>query len=159
SSLFITKREGGLPAGVSCVPVFEGTRIFIVEIQALTVPAKGAMSRVYSDRVDGARVSRVAAVLEKQLGVKFSEQDIYINVAGGIRLVDSAIDAALAAALFSARSDLPLKESTAIVGELSLAGEIRPVTKLKDRVKAARELGFRPCSPRRRRKGQRPSRG
>lgn len=142
SSLFITKREGGLPAGVSCVPVFEGTRIFIVEIQALTVPAKGAMSRVYSDRVDGARVSRVAAVLEKQLGVKFSEQDIYINVAGGIRLVDSAIDAALAAALFSARSDLPLKESTAIVGELSLAGEIRPVTKLKDRVKAARELGF-----------------
>lgn len=142
SSLFITKREGGLPAGVACVPVFEGTRIFIVEIQALTVPAKGAMSRVYSDRVDGARVSRVAAVLEKQLGVMFSDQDIYINVAGGIRLVDSAIDAALAAALYSARSDLPLKESTAIVGELSLAGEIRPVTKLKDRVKAARELGF-----------------
>ncbi len=142
SSLFITKREGGLPAGVACVPVFEGTRIFIVEIQALTVPAKGAMSRVYSDRVDGARVSRVAAVLEKQLGVKFSDQDIYINVAGGIRLVDSAIDAALAAALYSARSDLPLKESTAIVGELSLAGEIRPITKLKDRVKAARELGF-----------------
>ncbi len=142
SSLFITKRVGGLPAGVACVPIFEGTRIFMVEIQALTVPAKGTMNRVYSDRVDSARVSRVAAVLEKRLGVKFSDMDIYINVAGGVRLVESAVDAALAAALYSARSDLALKESTAIVGELSLAGEIRPVAKLKDRVKAARELGF-----------------
>ena len=131
-----------MPAGVACVPVFEGSRVFVVEVQALTVPAKASMNRVYSDRVDSARVSRVAAVLEKRAGIQFSDQDIYINVAGGIRLVDSAIDAALAAALYSARSDLPLKESTAIVGELSLAGEIRPVTKLKDRVKAARELGF-----------------
>ncbi len=142
SSLFITKRENGLPAGIACVPVFEGTRVFVVEIQALTVPAKGAVNRVYSDKIDSARISRVAAVLEKRIGMKFSDQDLYINVAGGARLSESAIDSAVAAALYSARSDIPLHEQTVVVGEISLAGEIRPVTKLKDRVKASKDLGF-----------------
>ena len=116
--------------------------MFIVEIQALTVPAKAALSRVYSDRIDSARVSRVAAVLEKRVGAKFSDQDLYINVAGGVRLTESAIDAALAAALYSARADIPLPEKTVVLGELSLAGEIRPVSKIKQRVKTSRELGF-----------------
>lgn len=142
SALFITRREGGTPAGVACVPVFEGSRVFIVEVQALTVPAKASLTRVYSDRVDSARVSRVAAVLEKRAGFKFSDQDLYINVAGGVRLSESAIDAALAAALYSARTDIPLPEKTVVLGELSLAGEIRPVGKLKQRIKTARELGF-----------------
>ncbi len=142
NAIFITKREHGTPAGIACVPVFEGSRVFVVEIQALTVPAKGSLNRVYSDRIDSARVSRVAAVLEKRAGMKFSDQDIYINVAGGVRLGESAIDAALAAALYSARTDLPLPEQTVIVGELSLAGEIRPVTKLKERIKAAKEMKF-----------------
>lgn len=143
SALFLTRRTGGTPAGIACVPVFEGSRVFVVEIQALTVPAKAAVNRVYSDRVDGARVSRIAAVLEKRAGIKFSDQDLYINVAGGVRLTESAIDAALAAALYSARTDIALPEKTAVVGELSLAGEIRPVTKLKQREKTAADLGFR----------------
>lgn len=142
SSLFITRRSGSTPAGIACVSVFEGSRVFVVEIQALTVPSKAANTRVYSDKIDSARVSRVAAVLEKRGGIKFSDQDLYINVAGGARLTESAIDAALAAALYSARTDIPLKEKTVVVGELSLAGEIRPVTKLKQRVKTAKELGF-----------------
>ena len=142
SSLFLTRRQGELPAGVACVPVFEGSRVFVVEVQALTVPAKAAMNRVYSDKVDSARVSRVAAVLEKRAGIQFSDQDIYINVAGGVRLTESAIDAALAAALYSARTNISLPEQTVVVGEVSLAGEIRPVSKLKQRLKAAKELGF-----------------
>ena len=142
SALFITRRKGETPAGVACASVFEGSRVFIVEIQALTVPAKAAVNRVYSDKIDAARVSRVAAVLEKRLGIKFSDQDLYINVAGGVRLTESAIDAALAAALYSARTDLPLPEKSVIIGELSLAGEVRPVTKQKQRIKAARDLGF-----------------
>ena len=121
SSLFLTRRQGALPAGVACVPVFEGSRVFVVEVQALTVPAKASMNRVYSDKVDSARVSRVAAVLEKRAGIQFSDQDIYINVAGGVRLTESAIDAALAAALYSARTNIPLPEQTVVVGELSLA--------------------------------------
>ena len=142
SAMFITRRNGGQPAGIACAAVFEGSRVFMVEIQALTVPAKASLSRVYSEKIDSARVSRVAAVLEKRAGLRFSDQDIYVNVAGGIRLTESAIDAALAAALYSARTDIPLANGSALVGELSLAGEIRPVSRIKQRVKTAKSLGF-----------------
>ncbi len=142
SSLFLIRREKGLPSGVATVPVFEGSRVFLVEIQALTVPAKSSMTRVYSDKIDSARVSRVAAVLEKRTGLQFSDQDIYINVAGGVRLTESAIDAGLAMALYSARTDLALVDKTAILGELSLAGEVRPVNRIKQRVRAAVSMGF-----------------
>ena len=142
SGMFIIRRDGKIPPGVAIVPIFEGTRVFMVEIQALTVPAKASLTRVYSDNIDSARVSRVAAVLEKRLGLRFSDQDIYINVAGGIKIKDSAVDAALAAALYSARTDLALEDGLCIAGEISLAGEIRPVQHLKQRIKTAKELGF-----------------
>ena len=142
STMFITKRSGATPAGIANTCVFEGSRSFLVEIQALTVPAKASISRVYSDKIDSARVARVAAVLEKRTGMRFSDQDLYINVAGGVRLTESAIDSALAAALYSARTDLAVKENTVIIGELSLAGEVRPVARLKQRVKTAKDLGF-----------------
>lgn len=142
SSMFITKRNGATPAGIANSCVFEGSRAFLVEIQALTVPAKSSISRVYSEKIDAGRVARVAAVLEKRTGMKFSDQDIYVNVAGGVRLSESAIDAALAAALYSARTDIAVADETVIIGELSLAGEIRPVARLKQRVKTAKELGF-----------------
>jgi DNA repair protein RadA/Sms len=142
TSLFLTKRGANQPAGVACTPVFEGTRVFLVEIQALTVPAKASVSRVYSEKIDSGRVARVAAVIEKRCGLKFSDQDIYVNVGGGVRLSESSIDAALACALYSARTDIALKPDTAVFGELSLAGEIRPVTKAKQRITAAQNLGF-----------------
>ena len=142
ASLFLTKRKENQPAGVACTPVFEGSRVFLVEIQALTVPAKASISRIYSEKIDSGRVARVAAVIEKRCGLCFSDQDIYVNVAGGIKLSESSIDAALAAALYSARTDIAVKSGTAVFGELSLAGEIRPVTKTKQRIKAAEGLGF-----------------
>ncbi|MDD5790641.1 MAG: DNA repair protein RadA [Spirochaetia bacterium] len=142
STMFITKRSGKIPAGIANTAVFEGSRAFIVEIQSLTVPAKASISRVYSDKIESARVARVAAVLEKRTGIRFSDQDLYINVAGGVRLTESSIDAALAASLYSARTDLAIPENTVITGELSLAGEIRPVPRLKQRIKTAGELGF-----------------
>jgi len=142
SALFLVRRNTGLPSGVAVTAVFEGSRVFLVEIQALTVPAKGSLTRVFSDRIDSSRVSRVAAVLEKRLQIRLSDQDIYVNVAGGVRLSESAIDLALAGALYSARTDVPLPEGYALIGELSLAGEVRPVNRLKARVKAALGLGF-----------------
>ena len=142
ASLFLTQRKDNQPAGVACTPVFEGSRVFLVEIQALTVPAKASVSRIYSEKIDSGRVARVAAVIEKRCGLCFSDQDIYVNVAGGIKLSESSIDAALATALYSARTDIPVKNGTAVFGELSLAGEIRPVTKSKQRQKAAESLGF-----------------
>ena len=142
SSMFITKRSGSTPAGIANTCVFEGSRASLVEIQALTVPAKASISRVYSEKIESNRVARIAAVLEKKTKLKFSDQDLYVNVAGGVKLTESAIDAALAAALYSARTDLPLSSESVILGELSLAGEIRPVSRLKQRIKTARELGF-----------------
>lgn len=142
ASLFLTSKAAALPVGAAIVPVFEGSRVFLVEVQALTVPAKSSLSRVFSDRVEPARVSRIAAVLEKRIGLTFSDQDIYINVAGGIRLRESASDLALAVALYSARTDLLPNERACYVGEISLAGEIRPVKKASMRLKMAATLGL-----------------
>ena len=142
SSIFLTRRKEALPAGVVCTPVFEGSRVFLVEIQTLTVPAKASISRIYSEKIDSGRIARIAAVIEKRCGLVFSDQDIYVNVAGGIRLSESSIDAAIAIALYSARADLPVSPDTVIFGELSLAGEIRLVSKSKQRIKAAKQAGF-----------------
>lgn len=142
NSLFIIKRTDKQPTGVACTAVFEGTRVFLVEIQALTIPAKSSISRIYSEKIDSGRVARVSAVLEKRCGLRFSDQDIYVNVGGGVRLSESSIDAALAAALYSARTDIPVPTGTAVFGEVSLAGEVRPVSKTPQRVKTARNLGF-----------------
>lgn len=143
STMFLTRREGEVPNGIAVTAVFEGTRVFLVEIQALTVPAKSSMTRVYSDKIDSNRVNRVAAVLEKRTGLRFSDQDIYINVAGGVRLTESAIDTALAASLYSARTGVPVLKDTVLIGELSLAGEIRPVARIKQRAKTAMNLGYK----------------
>lgn len=142
ATMFISEKRETQPAGVACCAVFEGNRVFLVEIQALTAPAKAAISRVFTDKIESARVSRIAAILEKRAGIKFLGQDIYINVAGGIRLSESAVDAALAVAMYSARTDQPVPNGTAIFGELSLAGEIRAVSKIRQRAKTAEGLGF-----------------
>jgi DNA repair protein RadA/Sms len=142
SRLFLVRREGELPAGVATAAVLEGSRTLLVEIQALTVPAKGSITRVFSDKIDSARVSRVAATLEKHLNLRLSDHDLYVNVAGGIRITEVGVELALAAALYSARTNIPLKAGTAIAGELSLAGEVRPVRRLPGRLKTAGSLGF-----------------
>ncbi len=142
STLFLVRREGEVPPGIATAAVLEGSRVIVVEIQALTVPAKGSMSRVFSDKIDAARVSRVAAVLEKHLKVRLSDHDLYVNVAGGMRIAEVGVELALAAALYSARTGLSLPPKLAVAGELSLAGELRPVRRLDSRVKTARGLGF-----------------
>jgi len=142
SLLFMVRRDGELPPGIATAAVLEGSRTLLIELQALTVPAKGSMSRVFSGHIDSARVSRVAAVLEKHLGLRLSDQDLYVNVAGGIRINEVGVELALACVLYSARTGIPLPAKTAIAGELSLAGEVRPVRRLSARAKTARNLGF-----------------
>ena len=142
SGLFLVRRSGGLPAGVAVAAVHEGSRVILVEIQSLVVPAKAGLSRIYSERIDSGRVARVAAVLEKNTGLHFSDQDLYVNVAGGMRLAEPGIDLALAAALYSARTGLALPDASALAGELSLAGEVRPVRQMRRRARAARALGL-----------------
>jgi DNA repair protein RadA/Sms len=141
-SLFLIHREGDQPAGVAVAPVFEGSRVLLVEIQSLVVPAKSGVSRIYSDRIDAGRVARVAAVLEKHLGTRLSDLDVYVNVAGGIRIGEVGVELPLAMALYSARTGVSLPARTAVVGEVSLAGEVRPVSGLEKRLRAAQEMGF-----------------
>ncbi len=142
SRLFLTRRDGEIPAGVAVAPLFEGSRALLIEIQALTVPAKSGISRIYSDRIDSGRVARMAAVLEKHLGLHLAEHDIYVNVAGGIRVGEVGVELPIALALYSARVTLPLPPRTAVIGEVSLTGEVRPVPGLEKRARACRELGF-----------------
>jgi len=144
SALFLVHREDGLPSGVAVAPVFEGSRVLLVEIQALVVPAKGGISRIYSDRIDSGRAARVAAVLEKHLGARFSELDLYVNVAGGIRIAEVGVELPLALALYSAKVGVPLPDRLAVTGEVSLAGEVRPVSGIEKRLKACQEMGFAP---------------
>ena len=150
ASVFITRRGDNVPAGVVVAPTYEGSRVLPVEIQSLVVPAKGGISRVFSDRIDNARVSRMSAVLEKHLRLRFSDQDIYVNVAGGMRLGEVAIELPLCLALYSARINQPLPPSTSVIGEVSLAGEIRPVSHLERRLRAVLDMGYKrvlhPCS-------------
>ncbi len=142
ATIFLVRRTAPVPAGIAAAPVFEGTRILLVELQALTVPAKGGVSRVFSDRIDSGRVSRVAAVLERHLGIGFSDQDIYVNVAGGIRIGEVGVELPLAVALYSARTERAVPPGVIVAGELSLAGEVRPVRLIERRAKTARELGY-----------------
>jgi DNA repair protein RadA/Sms len=142
SSLFLTRRDGEIPAGVSVAPIFEGSRALLIEIQALTVPAKSGISRIYSDRIDSGRVARMAAVLEKHLGLHLAEHDIYVNVAGGIRIAEVGVELPIALALYSARVTAPLPAHLAVIGEVSLTGEVRPVPGLEKRSRACKELGF-----------------
>jgi DNA repair protein RadA/Sms len=142
SLLFLVQREGALPCGIATAAVLEGSRTLLVEIQALTVPAKGSVSRVFSDRIAEARVARVAATIEKSMGLRLCDQDIYVNVAGGIRIDEVGVELALAACIYSARTGVALPKLTAIAGELSLAAEVLPVRKLDSRIKTAKSLNF-----------------
>lgn len=143
SGVFLTKREEGLPPGIAIGATHEGTRAILLEIQVLTVPAKGATSRIFSDKIDINRVSRVAAILEKHGHIKFSDRDIYVNVAGGIKVAETGIDLPLALALYSSRTDLPIKDGIVSAGELSLAGEIRAVPHMERRIKTGEDMGFK----------------
>ena len=142
SMLFLVRREGNIPAGIAIAAVLEGSRALLVELQALTVPAKGSISRVFSGSIESNRVSRVAASLEKHLGLRLSDQDLYVNVAGGIRIKEVGVELALATALYSARTGISLPAKTAIAGELSLAGEVLPVRRHPIREKTAAGLGY-----------------
>ena len=143
TAVFLSNRDGEeLPPGISFTSIVEGTRTFVVELQALVVPAKTGLQRIYSDKVDSARVSRVAAILERHCDLKLADQDIYVNVAGGVKINDVSIELPLALALYSSKVNRPLSSEMVSFGELSLAGEVRHVPFMERKEKAAHELGF-----------------
>ncbi|MFA7107810.1 MAG: DNA repair protein RadA [Sphaerochaetaceae bacterium] len=144
SLLFVSERSGAtLPPGISFATICEGSRTFMVEIQALVVESKSGYTRVYSDKIENGKVSRIAAVLEKHAGFKFSNKDIYVNIAGGMKVNDVSVELALALALVSAQTGKNLNLRLFSFGEISLAGEIRPVGFSERRLKTGVEMGFK----------------
>ena len=143
--LFRDTQRQSLPSGVTVAPIFEGSRLLMIEIQALTVHSGSNLTRVYSDRIDARRISRLAAVLERHLQVPLGNKDIFINVAGGIHIREVGVELAIAHALYSAHYNLPLAIDVCLMGEVSLAGEIRPLSQLARRLRVAREMGYTTC--------------
>ncbi|MFC0685214.1 DNA repair protein RadA [Novosphingobium clariflavum] len=142
SMLFLSGREEAM-AGSAVFAAMEGTRPVLIEIQALIVRLQsGATPRRAVVGWDSGRMAMLLAVLEARCGLNFSSAEVYLNVAGGYRLADPAADLAVAAALVSALGDRPLPKNTVWFGEVSLAGEIRPVAHSSIRQRESAKLGF-----------------
>ncbi|MXO50532.1 DNA repair protein RadA [Erythrobacter gaetbuli] len=142
SMLFLSGRDQPM-AGSAVFPAMEGTRPVLVEIQALIVRLQsGATPRRAVVGWDNGRLAMLLAVLESRCGLNFSSAEVYLNVAGGYRLSDPAADLAVAAALVSALADKPLPDRSVWLGEVSLAGEVRPVAHGNVRLREAAKLGF-----------------
>jgi len=138
----------GRPQGVSgsvVVSSIEGTRPILVELQALVSQTNFNMPRRTSVGVDYNRVNLIMAVMEKRAGLNLWGFDAYVNIAGGMRISDPAIDLGIACAIASSMKNLPIKDDTMIIGEIGLAGEIRGATNIMQRVKEAAKMGFSKC--------------
>ena len=141
SALFLSERNTPAPGSVVFAGI-EGTRPLLCEIQALVSPAPQGQARRSVVGWDGGRLSMILAVLEARCGIAFAGLDVYLNVAGGLRISEPAADLAVAAALVSAREDATLPETCVIFGEISLSGALRPVSQTENRLKEAQKLGF-----------------
>jgi DNA repair protein RadA/Sms len=141
SELFLSERELG-SAGTAVFAGIEGTRPLLVEIQALVAPTSLGTPRRAVVGWDPSRLSMVLAVLEAHCGVRLSGHDVYLNVAGGLRIQEPAADVAAAAALVSSLAHAPLPADAVYFGEVSLSGAVRPVAQTAARLKEAQKLGF-----------------
>ncbi len=141
SELFLSERELGSP-GTAVFAGMEGTRPLLVEVQALVAPTALGTPRRAVVGWDPNRLSMVLAVLEAHCGVRLSGHDVYLNVAGGLRIQEPAADVAAAAALVSSLVHAPLSTDAVYFGEVSLSGAVRPVAQTAARLKEAQKLGF-----------------
>jgi DNA repair protein RadA/Sms len=142
SELFLAERRTGAPG--SCIaPIVEGTRPMLVEIQALVAPAGYGTARRTCLGIDDGRLALLLAALDRRSDVDLLSKDVYVNVAGGVRIAEPGADLALALALASSRLDLPLPSDAAACGEIGLGGEIRRVRRIDLRLREAVRLGFR----------------
>src|SRR6516225_2028149 len=141
SALFLSERDLGAP-GTAVFAGIEGTRPLLVEIQALVAPTTLGTPRRAVVGWDPNRLSMVLAVLEAHCGVRLSGHDVYLNVAGGLRIQEPAADVAAAAALVSSLTHAPLPATAVYFGEISLSGAVRPVPQSATRLREAQKLGF-----------------
>ena len=141
SALFLSDRGQPTPGSVVFAGI-EGTRPVLIELQALVAPSPHSQPRRTVVGWDGGRLAMILAVLEARCGIPFAGLDVYLNVAGGMKISEPAADLAVAAALVSAREDAALPADTVVFGEISLSGALRAVGQTENRLKEAQKLGF-----------------
>ena len=141
SALFLAERRGNI-SGSAVFAGMEGSRPLLVEIQALLSPNPAGSPRRSVIGWDSGRLAMLIAVLETRCGLKLAMNDVYLNVAGGLRIGEPAADLAVAAALISAASDIPTDPNMVFFGEIGLSGELRQVAQADLRLKEAAKLGF-----------------
>ncbi len=144
SRIFLEERPQGASGSV-VIPCLEGTRPVLVEVQALVGPSPLGVPRRTAIGVDPNRISLLVAVIGKRMGVEMGGQDIFVNVAGGLRIDEPAADLGIVAALISSYRDVPVPLDMVAFGEVGLAGEIRGVSQPEVRIKEALKLGFGRC--------------
>ncbi len=144
SELFLAERPIDVSGSV-VISSMEGSRPILVELQALVSSTSYGMPRRTAIGVDPNRVSLLVAVLEKKVGMNLSQQDIFVNVAGGVRIEEPAVDLGVVSAVASSFLDKPILSKTMVIGEVGLAGEVRAIHQAEVRMKEAAKLGFKRC--------------
>jgi DNA repair protein RadA/Sms len=143
SMLFMARHPFSTAPGSVVVPSIEGTRPILVEIQSLVCPTSFGMPRRMTTGVDHNRVALIMAVLEKRVGLRMGNYDAYVNVVGGVKLLEPAVDLAVAITLASSYREIPVDNDMVVLGEIGLTGEVRQVTALERRLKEAENMGFK----------------
>jgi DNA repair protein RadA/Sms len=142
SELLLSTQHEGL-SGVAISAALEGMRPFLIETQALVSSAAYATPMRSTTGFDGRRLNMLLAVLEKRVGFKLGQKDVFLNIAGGLRVNDPAMDLAVISAILSSNMDMAIDMQTCMTGEVGLSGEIRPVARLEQRIMEAEKLGFK----------------
>jgi DNA repair protein RadA/Sms len=142
SEAFLAERMAESP-GSSIAVTMEGTRPILVEMQGLTSPSNFGNPRRTANGIDFNRLLLITTVLTRRVGHRFAEQDIFINVVGGLRIDEPAADLAAAAALVSSLKDQPVRADLVLIGEIGLSGELRWVSQMEMRLREAAKLGFK----------------
>ncbi len=142
SELLLTQNHEGL-SGMAIASAIEGIRPFLIEVQALVSSAAYGVPQRSSTGFDLRRLNMLLAVLEKRAGFKLAQKDVFLNIAGGIKVNDPAIDMAVIAAVLSSSLDIATDRAVCMAGEVGLSGEIRPVNRIEQRIAEARKLGFK----------------
>ncbi len=141
SELLLTDDREGL-SGIAIACAIEGVRPFMIETQALVSTAAYGTAQRSTTGYDGRRLNMLLAVLEKRVGFKLAAKDVFLNIAGGLRVTDPALDLAVIAAVLSSNGDMPIDTDVCVTGEVGLSGEIRPVSRIEQRIAEAQKLGF-----------------
>jgi DNA repair protein RadA/Sms len=141
SEVLLSKKEEQL-SGTAVGVMTEGARPLLVELQALVSSAVYGTPQRSSTGFDTRRLNMLLAVLEKRCGFRLGTKDVFLNVTGGLRVNDPALDLAVAGAILSSDQDVPLNAKACLLGEIGLTGEIRPVSRMEQRIREAEKLGF-----------------